>query len=222
MKEQRSQSPDNSLADKPPGSSLRSGEDRDLAIRAREGDLVAFEALVRKYHSRIYRLSYRLVGNGEDAQDISQEVFIRLHKFINKHNPHRSLLSWLFKVATNLSIDFRRSRQRRHYFRQKYASRSDNEHSSSSLTKSADQILVNKELNEIVNSLLNYLTEKERAVFTLRDLEDFSSEEVVEILGCASGTVRCHLHKARTKIRDKLSHLYPDLVPFKENKNDEM
>ncbi len=218
MKEQGSHPPDNLLADKPPGSSLRSGEDRDLAIKAREGDLAAFETLVRKHHHRIYYLSYRLIGNSEDARDISQEVFIRLHKFINKYNPHRSLLSWLLKVATNLSIDFRRSRQRRYCLRQKYASRPDNEHNSSSFTKSADQILANKELNEIVNSLLNYLTEKERAVFILRDLEDFSSEEVVTILGCASGTVRCHLHRARTKIRDKLSHLYPDLVPFKENK----
>lgn len=222
MKEQGPQSPDNSLLDnKPHGNLTRSSEDVDLAIRAREGDITAFEALVKKYHSRVYSLSYRLVGNIEDAKDISQEVFIRLYKFINRYNPKRSLLGWLFKVATNLSIDFGRSRQRRRYFWQKHTIASHG-CGYSSLVRPPDQILANKELNEIINSLLNYLTHKERAVFILRDLEDFSGEEVAKILGCASGTVRCHLYRARIKIRDKLCQLYPDLVPFQRKGKDEM
>src|SRR5215467_12516820 len=91
--------------------------DRDLAIRARGGDPLSFEALVVRKTPAVVSLARRIVGNGEDARDVAQMVFLRVWKEIHRYDERYSLNTWLYRIATNLAIDFlrsARSRERAH------------------------------------------------------------------------------------------------------------
>jgi RNA polymerase sigma-70 factor (ECF subfamily) len=184
--------------------------DRDLAIRAREGDLLSFETLVTRKTPAVVSLARRIVGNGEDARDVAQMVFLRVWGEIHRYDERFSLNTWLYRIATNLSIDFlrsARSRERAHGATL-HLVREREEASASDASRTAEDA----ELVQLFEAVSGRLSEKQKAVFVLREMQDCETREIAQILGCGESTVRNHLFNARRILRKEIERLYPEFL----------
>jgi RNA polymerase sigma-70 factor (ECF subfamily) len=161
---------------------------------ARAGDLGAFEVVMRQYERLVLVTALRLAGNLPDAQDVSQEVFLKLYRNLGKVASGDAVASWLYRVTVNACHDLRR---RRH-------GREDPLESAGQLASSgADphQAFTETERGRVLELSLRMLPEKERAALVLRDLEGLSTEEVARVLGSSEATVRSQVSKARVKVK---------------------
>jgi RNA polymerase sigma-70 factor, ECF subfamily len=160
---------------------------------ARGGDLVAFERLMRQYERLVLVTALRLAGNLADAQDVSQEVFLKLYKNLGKLTAEEALPSWLYRVTVNACHDLRRRKRPEHPV----------EHAGQLAAGTGDphEALAETERGRALELSLRRLSEKERAALVLRDLEGLSTEEVAGILGSSEATVRSQVSKARVKVK---------------------
>ena len=184
--------------------------DRDLAIRARSGEMVAFETLVTRKTSAVVSLARRIVGNTEDARDVAQMVFLRVWNEIHRYDEKYSFNTWLYRIATNLAIDFlrsSRSRERAHGATL-HIVREREESSASDATRNAEDA----ELARLFETVSGRLSEKQKAAFVLREMQDCETKEIAEILGCGESTVRNHLFNARRILRKEIGRLFPEFL----------
>jgi len=184
--------------------------DRDLAIRARGGEMVAFETLVTRKTTAVVSLARRIVGNTEDARDVAQMVFLRVWNEIHRYDEKYSFNTWLYRIATNLSIDFlrsSRSRERAHGATL-HIVREREESSASDATRNAEDA----ELARLFETVSGRLSEKQKAAFVLREMQDCETKEIAEILGCGESTVRNHLFNARRILRKEIGRLFPEFL----------
>ncbi|MET0620864.1 MAG: RNA polymerase sigma factor [Thermoanaerobaculia bacterium] len=184
--------------------------DRDLAIRARGGEMVAFETLVTRKTTAVVSLARRIVGNTEDARDVAQMVFLRVWNEIHRYDEKYSFNTWLYRIATNLSIDFlrsSRSRERAHGATL-HIVREREESTASEATRNAEDA----ELARLFETVSSRLSEKQKAAFVLREMQDCETKEIAEILGCGESTVRNHLFNARRILRKEIGRLFPEFL----------
>jgi RNA polymerase sigma-70 factor (ECF subfamily) len=168
----------------------------ELAVvvqRAIAGDRSAFEQIVMKFERRVLTLAWRLLGDVHDAQDVSQEVFLRAFRFLHRFDRRRPIEPWLIRLTVNVCRDFGRKRQRQS------SSPIDEETIPACGDPHSD--FSSEERRQLLYAALAELPEKERAAVVLRDIEGFSTAEVARILGSAEGTVRSQISSARLKIR---------------------
>jgi RNA polymerase sigma-70 factor (ECF subfamily) len=183
--------------------------DRELALRAREGDLPAFETLVARKTPVVVSVARRIVGDAEDARDIAQMVFLRIWAELHRYDESFSFNTWLYRITTNLSIDYlrsSRSRERAHGATL-HLVRMREETTAAQTTRAAEdgQLLL------LFQRAASRLTGKQKAVFVLREMEDRDTREIAEILGCGESTVRNHLFNARRALRRELAKICPQL-----------
>jgi RNA polymerase sigma-70 factor (ECF subfamily) len=167
-------------------------EGRDVTLEAaRAGDRAAFDLLMRRHERLVLGTAYRLAGNLEDAQDASQEVFLRLYRNLAKLDTG-NLAAWLYRVTVNVCHDARRRHPETVPVDDapELAAAGDPQ-------QSADEA----ERRALLLRSLRMLSEKERAALVLRDLEGLSTAEVAGVLGSSAGTVRSQISKARLKMR---------------------
>jgi RNA polymerase sigma-70 factor (ECF subfamily) len=163
-----------------------------LLRRARRGDLQAFEQIMREHDRQVFRVALRILGSVEDAQDAAQDVFLRLHRSLNRIDEDRGLGAWLYRVTVNICTDALRTRR-------KVIPIEDVAPVSPELTPLAHS--EQRETRQRVTDALARLPEKERAAVVLREIEGLSTSEVAAILGTSEGTVRAQISMARTKLR---------------------
>jgi RNA polymerase sigma-70 factor, ECF subfamily len=180
-------------------------DDRELVQTIRQGDSDAFEQLVRRKTSKVYALCYRIIGNAEDAKDISQLVFIKLWENLEKYDPQYAFDTWLYRMVTNVAIDFMRNRQ----------SRDNAVNSNLRLVKTsfeAEQVVVvqRKEIENVFAEVSSGLSPKQKTIFVMNQMEDLPSAEIAKILGCRESTVRNHLFNARKLMQQQLQKRYPE------------
>ncbi len=184
--------------------------DRELAIRARGGDMVSFETLVTRKTPAVVSLARRIVGNVEDARDVAQMVFLRVWNELHRYDETYSLNTWLYRIATNLSIDFlrsSRSRERAHGATL-HLVRAREESTASDATRSAEDA----ELIRLFETVSDRLSEKQKAAFVLKEMQDCETREIAEILNCGESTVRNHLFNARRILRKEIGRLFPEFL----------
>lgn len=180
-------------------------DDRALVEACLEGEASAFEDLVRRKTSKVYGHCFRMVGNAEDARDISQLVFIRLWEKLDKYDPSFTFDTWLYRLVSNVTIDFVRSRQTR-----------DNAvQTSIRLVKDSSEaeqpvLIAGKEVEKIFEDVSSALSPKQKEVFVMKEMDDLTSPEIAEILECSESTVRNHLFNARKILRRELEQRYPE------------
>lgn len=180
-------------------------DDRQLVEWILAGDSDAFETLVRRKTGKVYSLCYRVIGNAEDAKDIAQLVFLKLWENIARYDPKYAFDTWLYRMVTNVAIDFLRSRQ----------SREATANSTLRLVKTvaeADQSvsLQRKEIESVFNEVSAALSPKQKTIFVMKEMEDLPSVEISKILGCRESTVRNHLFNARKIMQEQLRQRYPE------------
>jgi RNA polymerase sigma-70 factor, ECF subfamily len=155
------------------------------------------EEFVQANLRRIYLQVYRIVGNADDAQDLTQEVFIKALQRNEQIQDAQKAAHWLSRIATHTAIDFLRRRKRSPF------SPSDDltMQSTSDTGESPEQGALRGEQRSILDAGLKRLSERERTALVLRDVEGFSAEEVAEHLSCSKATVRSHIANARVKFK---------------------
>lgn len=175
------------------------------------GDAQAFSELVRLYQGRIFNVCFRLLGSEEDARDVCQEVFLTVYRKIGGFKRDALLSTWLYRVATNHSLNRIRLLKRRGLgctvaLTPEMADRA----SIVSLVPRPDQLLDAKELEHYIQSELGKLEEDQRIVVVLRDIEGLTYQEVSEVTGFHPGTVKSRLHRGRTRLKEALERWLND------------
>jgi RNA polymerase sigma-70 factor (ECF subfamily) len=170
------------------------GDCSDAIQAARAGDLAAFESIMRRYERLVLSVALRLTGNLEDAQDVSQEVFLKLHKNLHKVEASSNFSGWLYRVTVNVCHDLRKKRPA------DLALEDAGEVAAAGTDP--QQSAAEWERRRVLALSLRMLSAKERAALVLRDLEGLSTEEVARALGSSEATVRSQVSKARVKVKD--------------------
>jgi RNA polymerase sigma-70 factor (ECF subfamily) len=175
-------------------------EDMALVERCRKGDLGAFEELYRQHAGRLYSVACRMVGNSSDAEDLLQEIFLAAHRKLDSFRGDSALGTWLYRLATNLCLDYLRSKAAR---TSQLTSVLDDE---PKLADSSSRSLAERTLTRMdLERALQQLPEGCRAAFVLHDIEGLEHREVADALGIAEGTSKSQVHKARLRLRSLLT-----------------
>ena len=173
----------------------------ELILKANNGDTKAFEVIVRNYNKFGYAVAFRILCNEEDAKDVVQECFIKIWKHLNEYDKKIKFTTWMYKIVVNLCFDKLKSqKRRRNIFKNLDEDSVINVQGGIDLEKE----LTNKELAAMIKHFASGLSEKQKTVFILRDMEDLSIEEVSEIMNISSGSVKTNLFYARQSIRKKI------------------
>ena len=164
-------------------------------------ELPSWEEIVRAHSARVYRLAYRLTGNQHDAEDLTQEVFVRVFRSLSSYTPG-TFEGWLHRITTNLFLDGARRKQRIRFegLGDDVAQRLQG----SELTPA--QVWDERHFDGDIQAALRALPPDYRAAVVLCDIEGFSYEEIAATLGVKLGTVRSRIHRGRAQLRAALAH----------------
>jgi len=163
-----------------------------------------WEAVVRDHSARVYRLAYRLTGNSHDAEDLTQEVFVRVFRSLDSYIPG-TFEGWLHRITTNLFLDMARRRQRIRF--EGLADETESRLGGSEPTPA--QAFDDRHLDGDIHAALMALAPEYRAAVILCDIEGLSYEEIADSLGVKLGTVRSRIHRGRAQLRQALEHRRP-------------
>ncbi len=175
-------------------------EETALVERAKHGDEVAFAAIYDRYEKPIYGLVYRLMGNPDDAFDLTQDTFIKAFKAIDKTQPDLNLSAWLHRIASNTCLDVLRRRKIVRWL--PWDSEVHTNLTPAGEYDQPEQRLLRKETKEQVQAVLNKLSPKYRLCLVLREYQDLSCEEIGEIMHLSRAAVKSTLFRAREQFRE--------------------
>ena len=185
-----------------------SADERKLVKRAKGGVMEAYDELVRLYQERIYATVYHMTANHEDANDLTQETFIKAFQALKSFKGDSSFFTWLYRIAVNKTINF--LKQRRNKTHMSLNDLDVNaEHDPDLIALISDKTPRREvnltELQEKLNAAMQKLSEVHRLVVTLHDVQGMSHEEIGKIMDCNTGTVRSRLFYARQQLQAYLS-----------------
>ena len=172
----------------------------NIIDKARNGDKKAFGKLVMQYQQYAFNLAFRIVNNEDDARDIVQDSFIKIWKNMKLYNPNIKFATWMYKIVSNTAIDHLRSNKKM----EKVSLDDFHEKLEQNNYHSPETVLNNKETGHLISSFADTLSEKQKLVFVLRDLQGLNSSEVEDILDLPETSVKSNLYHARKAIREKL------------------
>ncbi|GGX56908.1 RNA polymerase sigma factor SigE [Streptomyces minutiscleroticus] len=164
-----------------------------------------WEEIVSMHSGRVYRLAYRLTGNQHDAEDLTQEVFVRVFRSLSTYTPG-TFEGWLHRITTNLFLDMVRRKQRIRFD----ALGDDAAERLPSREPSPQQVFNDSHFDADVQQALDTLAPEFRAAVVLCDIEGLSYEEIAATLGVKLGTVRSRIHRGRSQLRKALAHRSPE------------
>jgi RNA polymerase sigma-70 factor, ECF subfamily len=176
----------------------------DDIVRSKSGDMVAYGRVVRETQAFALRLAHRLLGRTEEAEDVVQEAFIRVWNNLMKFDEHQKFTTWLYTIVSNLCMDHLRARQRQ----ETRFVRMDPAAETGDPASPAGDAWSTNELAGIVVRIAQQLPPQQRLVFTLRDIEDLSVEEVGAITCLPARTIKANLYYARRAVRESLKTAY--------------
>lgn len=172
----------------------------ELVRRARAGDGAAWEDIVSAYSRRIFNLAYRFTSSAEAAEDLTQEVFIRIYRTLDQYDAKQGDLSnWLMRLARNLIIDDYRHRQRNPQ-NSMADTVDDHQYHLRAVGTSAQREMERKELAAQVQEGIDKLPEDLRTCVILRDIEELSYQEIVDVLKIPEGTVKSRINRGRIEL----------------------
>jgi RNA polymerase sigma-70 factor, ECF subfamily len=179
--------------------SVMSSEEDAWVSRARAGDQAAFEAIFQRYERQIYSFAFRMMGNADDAYDLTQECFIKAYRSLEKTNGDLNVSAWLHRIASNSCLDVLRRRKRIRWLPW------DNDRHESLLQPSTPDdpvvTVVSNETQRDVQLILNQMTPRNRLALLLREFEGLSTEEIGEVMGLSRSAVKSVLFRARDEFR---------------------
>jgi RNA polymerase sigma-70 factor (ECF subfamily) len=177
--------------------------------QVKKGDQAAFEDVVTFFRNKIYQHCYRMLGNAHEAEDVSQEAFIRAYINIHSYDDKRKFSTWLYRIATNLTIDRLRKRKPDYFLDAtiKGTERLDMYAQLQADNRLPEEEVEGLELQRYLHQEISDLPPKYRTIIMLRYLEEFSLKEISDILDMPLGTVKTRIHRGREALRKKLRHV---------------
>ena len=191
---------------------MTGAEEQLLLESIRNGDDRGFEKLVKEHTSKVISLAWRLVGNREEAEDLAQEAFLRLHRSLPSFRGDSRISTWLYRTTTRLAIDhLRRERLKRKlfFFRPDNEAIDPVELASNPLDDPAREYQGQEAMQSLRKSLAK-LSPRQQVIFTLRHYEGLPLKEIAEYLELETGTVKAHLHRAVSQLREDLAEYRED------------
>lgn len=170
-----------------------------------------FDGLVRRYHRQAYNIAYRLTGNHADAEDLTQEAFVRAFRFFDNYRRDLPFENWLYRIISNLFVDDlrRKPKARIHSLDAPVGGDSNSESQAffeiPDTRENPERVVLHEELDEQIQKALASLPADFRMTVILADIEGMSYEEISETMRCSLGTVRSRLHRGRKLLRQKLA-----------------
>ncbi len=186
--------------------------DQELVVGAQKADTRAFDELVRRYRDKVYRLCFKILRNEDDAAEALQDAFLSAYRGLKNFKSESTFSTWLYRIATNASL--MKYRKRRDNLVSLEQSQNPNEGAEALQlpdwsTQPLDELL-DAETRQVMEEGKALLDEDLRTVFTLRDEEGLSNAEVAVILELSVAAVKSRLHRARLRLRDRLSRYFAD------------
>jgi RNA polymerase sigma-70 factor (ECF subfamily) len=176
---------------------------------AREGDQKAFETLLKKYRNLVYHVMIKMVRNPQEAEDLSQEAFIKAFNALSSFNEEFAFSTWLMKIATNNCIDYLRKKKLRTYsidepiqYKEEQVQIELPDHN-----PTPEKTLLNEERRKLINDAIQSLPPRYRHVIVLRHQEEKSYEDIAEILKLPLGTVKARIFRAREMLNKKIKNI---------------
>ena len=166
-----------------------------LIQQFKDGDPSTFEWIVLKYQDKIYNLCRYLLGNPQDAEDAAQDVFIKAYRKLKDFRPESSLYTWLYRIGVNTCLDHKRKFRPEPFKDQSMAE------DLPSAEPSPERRYQSKEIGQTIQSALEQLSKKSRAVIVLKEVEGLSYEEIAEVLKTSIGTIKSRISRAREELR---------------------
>jgi len=183
-------------------------DDLTLVKRAQSGDAPAYDQLMRKYQERVYATVYNMTSNHEDANDLTQETFIKAYQALKSFKGDSSFYTWIYRIAVNKTINFLKQRKNRIHMSlndMDFNAEHDPDLVQLISDKTPRRAANLAELQEKLNEALQKLSDTHRLVVTLHDVQGMSHEEIGKIMECNVGTVRSRLFYARQQMQGFLA-----------------
>jgi RNA polymerase sigma-70 factor (ECF subfamily) len=190
-----------------------------LVRRCIAGDAAAWEEIVQRYHRRIYNICYRFAGSGENAEDLTQEVFIKMYRTLNTYDVDRgAFMTWVTTITRNLLVDhFRKKRQER--MTDSLDAAPSEQEDAMALSEripdrgpSPDAEVQSREAGQAVHQALQKLSPELREAVILRDLQDMDYREIAAVLRVPEGTVKSRINRGRTELARLLQRTYRQVM----------
>jgi RNA polymerase sigma-70 factor (ECF subfamily) len=185
---------------------------------AQRGEADAFRQLVERYQRRVYQLALGMVKDADEAMDIAQETFMRVHRYLPSFKGDSAFFTWTYRIATNLCLDAARKRTRGERVSLRAGDEQDADVEAAMDPPSAalagpQRAALNEELKSKLLQALEGLSENHRAILLLREVDGLSYEELSKVLGIRKGTVMSRLFHARLKMQNKLREYLGEDAP---------
>lgn len=177
--------------------------DEEVMLAYQKDEVSAMDELLRRYKNPLYRFSLRLVGNDAEAQDIAQEVFLRLHQHRYEYRPIGKFSTWIFGIAHNIAVSHLRKSSRFVLWPRREED-PDQMMDFQNTDPSPEEIVADNEVNVAVKRCIQSLPFLQREALILREYENLDYEEIARILKKSLGTVKTLIHRARLQLKDKL------------------
>lgn len=193
------------------GGSEEDPEDLELVRRASKGDRLALDRLILKYQSRVYHFCYRMVNNAEEAEELTQDVFVKLFSNLKRFRQESKFSTWLFQIAKNLSLNKLKYLKIRRYYSMQSLDEPRRLESSEVSAEMADErkdaqtYFEDLELQALIQKKIAELRSDYRTALILRDIDGLSYEEIAKIMHLAQGTVKSRIHRARLDLKESLN-----------------
>lgn len=183
---------------RPPSVELELDVDQEIVAQFRSGDRDAFAKLVQKYQSRVLTLATRILDNRSEAEDVAQDIFVKVFQSLHEFRGASRFSTWLYRITVNHCLNYIRRRTRQ---QQTLVAAEPEEWMQESPTSNPHRTLEQKERWALVQAKLQVLSPEYRTILLLRDFEGLSYEEIADVLQLESGTVKSRLHRARTELK---------------------
>ena len=181
-------------------------KEKELVLQAQKNDHRAFEKLMQQYDHQVLSMAYQLTGNTFDAEDIYQEVMLRVYQKLDSYRFESKFSTWLYRIVVNCALNFRKQRSRhKHVSMDRFQDEEKYWQYPSDPTSRSDTRTFDREIREQISRTLEKLPLMQRVVFILRFNEDFKLKDIARIVGCSTGTVKNHLFRCTQKMRHALS-----------------
>jgi RNA polymerase sigma-70 factor, ECF subfamily len=180
--------------------SVQTSDELTLIKNFQQGDTSAFGELVLRYQDKIYNLCRHMLGNAHDAEDAAQDVFLKAYQALPAFRPEASLYTWLYRIATNTCIDYKK----KPLFESLFGDSGEGErlvHDRASEAPSPEKLYQSKQIGQALQKSLGKLSPKLRAIIILKELEELSYEEIADTLEISMGTVKSRIARAREELQ---------------------
>ncbi|GAA0596717.1 RNA polymerase sigma factor SigW [Virgibacillus siamensis] len=180
---------------------------KNLIRKVKQGDQLAFSELIELYQHEVYQVCFRLIGNRHEAEDLAQEAFLRAYQNINSHDNNKKFSSWLFRIATNLTIDRLKKKKSDYYLDADMADEGGKTMYSRirANNKLPEDQVIRLELQDPVQKAILRLAPKYRSAIVLKYIQGLSLEEISNIMQIPVATIKTRVHRGREMLRKLLS-----------------